>query len=294
MDRVYRSYKITITNPAGIQVTIEPPISVNFQITRNTLASANKCSLTVYNLAQSTRNTLRKDRYNLAEYWKIEIKSGYIGTQPHYGFVPFELPLVFQGNIYECSSYRKRHTFETNFDCFDGGFGIQNGFTSASFGANTDFKTMIQTAISNMPNLINGIMSPEITSKTSTRGQVLFGPSYDVLNQLTGGSHFIDCEKVNVLTGAEVKAGGAVVLDASMLKATPKRHDALLDCECLFFPEAEPGIICSLNSQESIYNGQYAIMGFAHNVAIQSDMCGDATTTISLQYGAQGLKQVAA
>jgi hypothetical protein len=292
IDRYIRSYEIQILTPKGEAVNIRPPFSVNFQITRNVMASANKCSLTIFNLGANTRAKLYKDRFNLTDYWQITIKASYLGRNTAMGLSGgVSLPTVFQGSIYECSSQKKQINWETTFDCFDGGFGIQNGFTSTTLAKGHDFGTMIKTVIADMPNTIAGVIGNKSQNPdTSMRGKSLMGPSYDVLSQETNGKNFIDNEKLNVLADNEVLPGAVIVLDASLLRTTPKRREAFLDCELNFFPEAQVGRYCDLKSQETMYNGQYEIKGFTHNVSIQGDNCGDASTTINLYKGALALE----
>ena len=65
-----RNYKLDIFTPAGVQITVQPPFSIAFNISRNTLSSANKGDITIYNLGQATRNQIYKDRFSITEYWR--------------------------------------------------------------------------------------------------------------------------------------------------------------------------------------------------------------------------------
>jgi hypothetical protein len=303
-DRFFRSYEINIKCPSGTLFTIKPPFSMNAQITRNTLATANKCNLTIYNLSSTTRAQLYKDRYAFTQYWQIIIKAGYTGGYTHYNFnaqQQFILPTVFQGNIYQCSSQKNGNTWETTFECFDGGYAIQNGFTSQTFTKGTDIATMLRTVISDMPNAITGILSNSYTG-TTQRGKTLFGQSSDILTQETQGGWFIDNETINVLKNNECISSEVILLDLSRLRNTPKKRETFVDCDCLFFPEVQIGKICQLYSPEDlgtpplngdpyrrILYGQYKIMGITHNINISSADCGEATTTLSLYYGSEGI-----
>jgi hypothetical protein len=291
-DRYILSYQIQITTPQNEVIDIRPPFSMNAQITRNTLASANKCTLTIYNLGETTRSRLYKDRFKTAEYWQLIIKAGYLGLDAAMGQSVISLPTVFQGSIYECSSQKKGHTYETVFDCFDGGQAIQNGFTSRTIAKGFDFTDALKKIIDDMPNTIAGIIgNKQNNPDTSMRGKVFFGNSYDVLTQETNGQQFIDCETVHVLNDNEVLPGEVIKIDQALLRTTPKRREAFLDCELNFFPEAQTKRYCELNSKEKMYNGQYEITGFTHNIVIQGDTCGDSNTMISLDYGALGLTE---
>ena len=77
-----RNYRLDIFTPAGKRITIERPFSIDFSITRNTLASANKANITLYNLGPSTRNQIFKDRFSVTEYWQVSLFAGY-GNRLH-------------------------------------------------------------------------------------------------------------------------------------------------------------------------------------------------------------------
>lgn len=275
-----RDYEITIQNPSGEMFTIKPPFSAKISVTRNTLASANKAKITLYNLAPATRNSIFKDKYSITEYWQLKIKAGYE-----------RLTTIFQGNLYESISYKQGVDWVTQIDAFDGMSAIQNGYTSQSVAAGTSRGNIIQNIIGNMPNVIAGSIGGD-TEESSERGQVIMGQSTDVLSEQTEGKYFIDNEVVNVLTDDEVIAGDVLLLDEEQLFTTPKVRDTFLDCDILFLPEAQPGLICEIRSKETRFNGQYKIMGFSHDITVSSSQAGKAKTTISLYKGAQGLQSV--
>ena len=50
--------------------------------------------------------------------------------------------------------------------------------------------------------------------------------------------------------------------------------------------------MCELRSKFQIYNGQYKIIGFKHDVNISGADCGDASTQITLYTGAANLQVV--
>ena len=275
-----RQYKIDILTPSGQTITIKPPFSAKIYINRNTLASANKGKVTLYNLAPTTRNAIFKDKYSITEYWQIKIQAGYE-----------KLTTIFQGNLYESISYKQGTEWITQIDAFDGMSAIQNGYTSQSVAADTPKQNIIQSIIGDMPNIIAGSIGGN-TEETTERGQVLMGQSSELLADQTDGKYFIDGEVVNVLTDDEVIQGSVILLDEEQLFATPKIRDTFLDCDILFLPEAQPGLICEVRSKESRFNGQYKIMGFSHDITIFSSQAGKAKTTISLYKGAQGLREV--
>lgn len=287
MSRYIRDYEIQILSPDNELITILPPISMHCNIIRNTLASVNKCSLTIYNLSAATRNRIFKDRYTIVEYWQLVIKAGYFykGSK--------RIETIFQGNIYESLSYKDKTEWVTKIDGFDGLHAIQNGFTSGTFEANTPDKTIVKKIIKDMPELIEGVLGSPTDGKGSKRGKVLFGQSIQVLAEQVENQFWIDNEVVNILDSEEYLTEQVLLLDSDEMLITPKRRDTFLDCEKLFLPEAKVGLLCEIRSLAPIYNGQYKTMGFTHDITISGAECGTAKTMISLYAGAAGLRAVA-
>lgn len=275
-----RSFEIQITTPGNEQIIIRPPFSAVFSVTRNVLASMNNCTLTIYNLGRNTRNKIYKDRYTKIEYWQLIIRAGYKN-----------LETVFQGNIFEASSTKQGPDWITKITGSDGLYAIQNGFTSRTVGADTQQGNVLKDIIGDMPNVIAGIIGSPGAGQT-VRGKVLFGQSKDVLAEETGGQYFIDSEKVNVIGSEEVLVQKIITVDEDQLLSTPQRRDTFLECEMLFHPQLQTGQLISLRSLDSIYNGDYKVVGFSHNVTISQAMSGTAVTKFSLYAGAAALQEV--
>ena len=276
-----RNYRLDIFTPQGKQITIAPPFSIQFSINRNTLASANKGSMTLYNLAPNTRNQIYKDRFSITEYWRISLNAGY-GDRLHN---------VFTGNIFEAYSYKQGTEWITSLDCFDGMDAIQNGFTSMTVEADTPKENILSNIVNDMPNVIKGLFG-SIAEGEAPRGKSLMGQSSAVLSQETDDKYFIDNEIVNILNDSEVLPGAVISLDPDDLLGTPRRREAFLDLPTLFEPQVKIGKVYNIESLEARYNGQYKIMGFTHNVTISSAAAGQATTNLSLYFGADGLQEV--
>ncbi len=277
--RFGRRYLIQILTPQNDLIEITEPFSVEFEIQRNTLASTNTASLTLYNLSPRTRNRIFKDRYTLVEYWQLTIWAGYE-----------KLSKVFQGNIYEAQSFKQATDWHTKITAFDGLAAIQNGYTARSVAANTPRLNIMRDVISDMPNVVAGIFGSP-SEGSSDRGQVLLGPSVSVLDEQSNSQYFIDSEIVHVIDRDEVIGSEALVIDQNQLFTTPKRRETFLDIEMLFFPESAIGNLVEVQSQEAIYNGLYKSVGFSHSVQILGSAGGLAKTTMNLYAGAEGLKE---
>jgi hypothetical protein len=282
-----RSYEIRILTPENELIKITPPFSISFTITRNTLASVNSCSLTLINMPPSIRSKLFKDRYTFSEYWQLVIVAGYLKT----GKGSAGLKTVFQGNINESVSFKQGTEYITKIDAYDGLFAVQNGFTSTTISKNTNKKSIVETIIKDMPNVIQGSLGSS-SEGSSPRGQVLMGQSNQVLDSVTGGNYFIDNEVVNVLDPDEYIGVEVILIDSDQLKTTPRRRETFIDCETLFIPEVQIGLLAELRSQIKEYNGQYKIMGFVHSFEVKGNESGNSNTTINLYAGENVLRSV--
>ena len=277
-----RVYEIQIKTPDGELIVITPPITAIVDIERATRASVNNCKITLYNLKESTRNKIYRDPLDFGKYWQMIILGGY-GNKILYE--------IFRGNIQGAFSYHQGTEWITEIEGYDAAYAIQNGFVSETVTAGTTKTDILGRVISTLPNLLTGVLGAPAQGETK-RGEVLFGPSYDVLKEQTGGQMFIDCETVNVMSDDEViDAGEVPVIGDPMdptnggLFATPKRRDEYLEVETLFSPEVRVGYFTEIHSMDSRYDGQYKTIGVKHSVRFSGADCGDARTTLSLTGG---------
>ena len=277
-----RTYRLDVFNPSEKQISIEPPFTIKFGVTRNTLASANRATIEVINLGPPTRNQIFKDRFSITEYWQVQLQAGYNNR----------LHEIFTGNIHEAFSVKENTEWKTSLDCFDGMNAIQNGFTSITVQKNTPKENYLKQIINDMPNVLAGLLGTPAQGE-SPRGKALMGQSSELLAQETGGKYFIDKETINVLDDNEVLPGSVIKLDPNDLLSTPRRIEAFLDLQVLFQPQVQIGRVYEIESLEPRFNGQYKIVGFNHNVEISGASSGSAITTLSLYFGAEGLQEVA-
>lgn len=281
-----RFYEIRIKTPAGKQYVIGNPFSAQFDIDRSVMSTVNNAKVTLYNLAPDTRNGIYKDRYSVTQYWQMFILAGYGGN---------ELYEIFRGNIYEAFSYKKGPDWITEITGYDGAYAIQNGFTAETMTKETSYRDMVTRVIHTMPEVLPGVLGSAVSDEMPARGQVIVGGSYDAIQELTGGTAFIDGETINVMSPDDVIGGAPFVLHGgeggSMLE-TPRRREQFLEVKCLFSPEVRVGHICEIRSAESRYNGQYKVYGIKHTATISGATCGEATTMISLYKGAAAFVEV--
>jgi hypothetical protein len=284
-----RSYIMLIASVDNgpLDIVIKPPITLEFDITRNTLSSTNVGKFQLYNLSTTHRNQLRFNASDYSKFRKIQLFAGY-GQN---------LPVVFTGNITQASSYRRGVDFITDIECFDGGYAYANGQTSLQFAKGTPIKKVIASIIeqSSDPNNPNSGL-PKISvgsigfySDVLTRYNSFNGNTAKILDEITGGGFFIDNGKANALqTNEYIQTGAGLVTinAASGLLGTPRLEKSIARTEMLFEPALEVGATALVTSvsTELDFNGLYKIIGLKHRGVISGAVCGEATTTASFFY----------
>ena len=276
MTKFNRQYILTIVFPTGSPLTIQLPFTLEFDITRNTLTSANVCSIRLYNLAPLTRNQLLFNCIDSSDFYGVILQAGYGPIIP--GFTP-NLPVIFSGNITQAWSVREGTDFITTLECFDGGYAFTNGVTNQTFTAGTPNKTVITTLAKSLPKTTLGTIGnyPGSLSK----GNAVSGRTADILRNLTGGGFFIDNGVANCLGNSEAFNGPLPIIDSSTgLLGTPVRERTIVNFDMIFEPRLQCGQQIQVNSSTGAnYNGTYVVKSIKHRGTISGAVSGDATTS---------------
>jgi hypothetical protein len=272
------------TASVGQLLTVQPPFTIEFDITRNLLSSANVSSIRVFNLSEVHRNLLRKDVSDYGSFRSIVLTAGY-GQN---------LPVIFSGNVTQAWSVREGVNFITQLESFDGGFAFANGVTANEFPANTSQEVIISTLLNNLPGVAPGVIGSYPGS--ISRGNTFNGPTVDLLRDLTGGGFFIDNGKAHCLNDSECLTGELTLINASSgLLGTPVREQTILHFDMIFEPRLQIGQLVQLESMtDSNFNGQYKVISVKHRGMISEAVCGDAITSVGLFYGTSKLTTVGA
>lgn len=266
-----RNYKLVVVDPNDLEIDITPPFTMHFTADRNNLATANTGKIEVTNLGADTRQRIYKDRFDMSLRWRCALYAGY-GT---------DLYLVLSGNIHEAYSYKQGPNWLTKISVFDGAYAFQNGFVSQSVGAGADKTQTVRQIISTLPGIQTGYLGVSAQGE-GKRGQVLFGPTREVLMDQTDGNFFIDNGTLHVSTDFEYDGSETLDLDQGQLLQTPQRRDASLDISILFYPQARVNVAAVLSSLYPIYNGTYKICGIHHDALISESENGKAETRLDL------------
>jgi len=294
-----RNYELSIgvdvvDRSATNTITIALPFTIEFDITRNVLTSANVCQIKIFNLNEKTRNKIRFNFFNTGEYRPIILKAGY-GSGV--------LPVIFTGNISQAWSVRDGVNFVTTIECYDGGWAFATSKARAQFEAGTITKQQIESLAETMSqyNVSKGAIGDY--PNVSTRAASYSGNTMEIINQLSGNGAYIDNGSVHCLGNSECTEGGIALIDASSgLLGTPVLERTLLTFDMLF----EPGVIVgqkiklesltnssvnssSMDSSGKTINGDYKVISIKHRGTISSSICGDAVTSLGMFFGTSEL-----
>jgi len=285
LDKRQRNYTLRAQTALSIlpeDVVIEPPFTLEFDITRNLLSSANTSTMRIYNLSEERRNQLRKDRFTDTVYRGIQLEAGYGDTKP----------IIFKGNISQAWSVRQGTNQITTIECFDGGYALVNGQISTQFAKGTNVNAIMEAITKTLPKVDFGAIG-DFEGKIS-RGNTYSGNTADILQQLSGGSLFIDNERVYILNPDEIIAGSIDVISADTgLLGSPVREETQIVFDMLFEPRLTIGQGIQLISvTEPIFNGFYKVVSLKHRGTISEAVSGSATTTVGLWLGPQELRRV--
>lgn len=270
MDKFGRNYKLQVQTQSGSILTVTLPFTIEFDITRNTLTSANVCQIRIYNLSLNNRNQIRFNVSDYGQFRSILLEAGYGDN----------LVKIFTGNISEAWSVREGTNFITQIECYDGGFAFNNGVTNTQFPAGTPQQEVIRNLASSLPNVEVGAIGSY--PGTLTRGNSYSGSTTEILRELTGGGFFIDGGKANALSTDEYIINGAplVINSQSGLLGTPVLERTIVRFDMIFEPALNVGEKIILNSStEANFNGEYKCTAVKHRGVISEAVCGSVITT---------------
>lgn len=268
------TYLLKCENSNGEIVDIEPPFSLQFSVQRSITGGANSAHFTVYNLAHWIRESLYKDQYKI-DFKKVQLFAGYSEN--------VLTPMVFNGNIRLCQSYRDGVNFLTELECYDGAFAMTEGKASIATVAGTAIKDSLKQLMNALPE-IAGTTVGNGYDKENKRAQVLFGNPAEYLKVLSQNRFFIDNNHAYILADNEVLKGDVETIDASSgLLGTPKRNNTLIELETIFEPRIQVAQLLELVSTTNpAVNGLYKVLECQHSGMISETVSSSVTTQLKL------------
>lgn len=301
MDKFGRNYSLVIQNNESTDLltqitptnylTVQPPFTMEFDITRNSLGASNVSSIRVFNLNANSRNSILKNQFEPFNFKQVFLNAGY---GPLLG-----LPNILTANVTQSWSVREGTNYISQIESLDGGYAYNNATFSNPIPS-TNGQTTRLTAIQNVAASLSsygvqvGAISPNY-SGTLPRGNSYSGTnSMSILKELTGGEGmngaFIDNGTLNCLKQDEYISGAPLQINsASGLLGTPIRQNQYLTLDMLFEPAAFVGqqaIVSSTTGPNATpafsFNGSYRIVRIHHRGTISEAVCGEAITSLTL------------
>lgn len=270
-------WSLSITDGENTAV-VGYPLTVDFNIERNTFASANTANFNIYNLAPATRSAkgglFFQDRFNTDKQKILTFKAGYDG----------KLVTCFKGRIQEAYSKRQGTEIITSIQCLD--LGVPTDYINVTFEAGTTKKEAYTNIIQNLSGLqIGSIGTLEGTYKTPVTFE---GKPLKILNEITGGNTFIDNNIIHTLMPNESLDIGVLVLNADTgLINTPARRNGEIIAEGIFNPNIYVGQLVEVQSKTSSeFSGTFKVAGFSHSGTISGAVAGTRTTRYNFFVGA--------
>lgn len=286
-----RNYSLAIQTDLGLILEVNPNLTVEFDITRNTFGTPNAAKFRIYNLSETHRNSIRLNvTQRISDFRSFLFRAGY-GTN---------LPVLFAGNVTECYSAREGNNFITTIECLDGGFAFITGFIETTVPGSTNLPTpytsVMRDAINNwLPNVSVGAIGS--FEGGLTKDNAYSQRTVDFLTELTGGGFFVDNQKAYCLKDNEVIPGQvATISPTSGLLGTPILQGTILTFDMILEPALIVGQQVTLQSitatnfnsnfrpsPNANVNGPYKIVSLKHKGIISPVVCGEAITSVGMQ-----------
>lgn len=257
-------------------IEIATPMTVEFSIQRNTLASENTATFTIYNLSENNRDDIHKVSYEDVRP-KISFFAGYEEMDGG------ALPRCFKGVVRKCFSQRNGSNWITVIEAYDGTWITSQYQVKMSLAAGTPLKAAIMKVGKELGGIENVIIGKAF-SEAQKRPLALMGNPHDILMELTRDSFYIDSSNLYVLDEGEYLQGDLTIINSDNgLINTPIYEDMRVEVDMIFEPRIIPSQLITLEADmQDDFNGDYKVVGFHHRGIISDSMSGDCITTITM------------
>ena len=257
-------------------ITVQYPFTLKFDVDRSAFSGTNNGNFQLYNLGYDIQALLWKDRFDLTKYVTMWVYAGYEDV----------MPLIFMGDIQECTSYRNGIDFITDIQATDGGYLFQYGFVNTTFSKDADFQFLLQELLANVPTCEIGYITTNV-KQVRKRGRTFIGQTTKLLETYDFDEVFVDNGQLHILGKNDVIPGQLMVLTAdSGMIGTPRRGEQSITVDTIFEPQLVVGQALSLQSK--IYpflNQNYKLVGLRHYGTISPVECGNLYTSVTLALG---------
>lgn len=258
------------------------PTTLELDVQRNTFASANKATFTLYNLAQDARRDIYFDRFVNNQQLRVTLNAGYESAPAP--------TLIFQGDIRVAWTERRGIDWVTQVECFDGGFAIYNAFVSASLPVGYTMQSAAKTLVETMKPY--GVTLGQVSNiyTPSYNETPLLGNTWQQLQSITPGDGqlFIDGGVCHILNADDyiMTPTIPVIAPETGLLGTPRRQGSTYKVRTIFDPQFVVGQLVELRSLEDwLNNPRLKVVGIHHYGKISAAQSGDLITELDLFAG---------
>lgn len=271
-------YRVTIFTQ-NETITIKDPLTCHISVNRGVLSDSQNCTIQITNLSPTTRDKIFKDAFvdtmNPERWSYVHVEAGYDGRYA----------LIFKGRILQAYSSRAGGSVDVKTEIQAMYLDAIDCMCSYTFKAGTSKRDAFQTIASKIPNVVIGNvgnLDGEFQTDTTFDGNAL-----DCLTSLTGGAAQVDNGVLNCILNNEViDVPVPKITDDSILLDTPMRRDANLEVKMLFQPDLIVNQLLEIDSKLApMFNGQYKVVGFTHDLNFGAANSGTRITTVNLYIG---------
>lgn len=310
MRKWLRNYRLTVqaaeSDGTQIDIVIEAPITLDFNVVRNKMASLNSATFSIYNLSSKTYARIFQDRFTY--YSGQKITSNDIATENFYKYRRVVLEVgyggeyveIFRGNMYQAYTERQGVNVITHIDARDGGFDVSTTKTSRTLKG-VNIRDMILNLIGEFPTLAAGAVSEDFGGLK--RPTTINGNTYDAIRTYSENQAFIDSEKIHVLRPNEVIVspdfvgalnqnqirGLAESGEASLISSetgmigSPRKDGTYIVVTTILEPNVYMGGMVQVKSDiMPVYDGVYAVVSINYFGTISEAVSGEALSTFGL------------
>ena len=257
------------------ELIIQPPFTLIGEVDTGIAHTSNRAKLQFINLSADNRDILYIDMWNRSnKYVRLKLYAGYGDN----------MPLIFKGDVFSCSSYKDGGSTEfitemvtmTGFDIF------RYGYINTTFTKGTKLEDIIKLCANDDKYEHVGYITPDILPLN--RDRTFIGQPLDLIRrEYSGYSVYVSNDEINILGDRDVVPGEILVFsDATGLLGSPRRGDGLVEWDSVFEPLVKIGQAVALNSSTLEWlNRAYKVVRVVHKFTISPSVCGRANTTIT-------------
>lgn len=293
-----RAYHLTVEGRSGgPAISIDFPLTLEFNVQHHIFASTNVAELSLYNLSAASRSEISFNLVNRPpRQFKVVLRAGYL-SQVQLGLRsnPQSLPKIFDGSVNVAYTERCGSNLVTRINAFDNG-DTTSGQPAAVFPPNfsvpkgTLFPDMVSKVMSCLlPNVSVGAVLVSPTPKPLTRARQFTGPVWPVLvdlaREVPGSKLYVENGVCNLL-GQNITLGtnylGVLRAETGLLDV-PRFTGLNVMAKCVFEPSLAIGKTLELQSalNRSI-NGKYKVVAYSHSGTISGVESGEAVSDLTL------------